>query len=73
MALLDDDAARRAGSSRSPGAVANFVLVRVGAEADALAAALRARGVIVQPGAPFGAPESLRITAGSAGGDRGAR
>ncbi len=48
------------------GSVANFVLARVGPEADALAAALRAQGVIVQPGAPFGAPESLRITAGTA-------
>lgn len=48
------------------GSVANFVLARVGPAADALATALRARGVIVQPGAPFGAPESLRITAGTA-------
>jgi histidinol-phosphate aminotransferase len=48
------------------GSVANFVLVRVGPGADALAAALRARGVVVQPGAPFGAPDSLRVTAGSA-------
>jgi histidinol-phosphate aminotransferase len=48
------------------GSVANFVLARVGPEADALAAALRGRGVVVQPGAPFGAPGSLRITAGAA-------
>ncbi|MGL6280467.1 MAG: pyridoxal phosphate-dependent aminotransferase [Gaiella sp.] len=49
-----------------PGSVANFALAHVGPDADALAAALRAQGVIVQPGAPFGAPEELRITAGTA-------
>ncbi len=45
---------------------ANFVLVDVGTDADVLAAALLAAGVSVQSGAPFGAPTSLRIGAGSA-------
>ena len=44
---------------------ANFVLVEVGADADALAAALLAAGVSVQSGTPFGAPTSVRIGAGS--------
>ena len=45
-------------------AVANFVFVRVG---DAVAAneALLHRGVIVRPMGPFGAPDALRISAGT--------
>ena len=56
----------RMGSSRIPDSATNFVLVDVGADADALAAALLAAGVSVQSGTPFGAPTSLRIGAGSA-------
>jgi histidinol-phosphate aminotransferase len=46
------------------GAVANFVFVRVG-DADALNAALLRQGVVVRPMAAFGAPDALRITAGT--------
>ena len=49
-----------------PESVTNFVLVDVGADADATAASLLAAGASVQSGAPFGAPTSLRISAGSA-------
>ena len=56
----------RAVSSRHPDSATNFVLVDVGADADAIAAALLAAGVSVQSGTPFGAPTSLRIGAGSA-------
>jgi histidinol-phosphate aminotransferase len=45
-------------------AVANFVFVRVG-DAEALNAALLRRGVIVRPMGAFGAPDALRITAGT--------
>jgi histidinol-phosphate aminotransferase len=45
-------------------AVANFLFVRVG-DAEAGADALLHRGVIVRPMAPFGAPDALRITAGT--------
>ncbi len=45
-------------------AVANFVFVRVG-DAAALSDALLRQGVIVRPLAPFGAPDALRITAGT--------
>jgi histidinol-phosphate aminotransferase len=48
-----------------PGAAANFVLVPVGEKVDGLIAALLARGVVVQAGAPFGAPGAIRITAGA--------
>jgi histidinol-phosphate aminotransferase len=48
-----------------PGSVTNFVLVEVGVNADELAAALLRDGIAVQSGAPFGAPTSLRIGAGS--------
>ena len=50
-------------------AVANFVFVRVG-DAEALNDALLRRGVIVRPMGPFGAPDALRITAGTPRGDR---
>ncbi len=43
----------------------NFVLARVGADATRVAAALEALGIMVQNGAPFGAPGTLRITAGT--------
>jgi len=45
-------------------AVANFVFVRVG-DAAALNDALLRRGVIVRPMGAFGAPDALRITAGT--------
>jgi histidinol-phosphate aminotransferase len=45
-------------------AVANFVFVRVG-DAAALYEALLRKGVIVRPLAAFGAPDALRITAGT--------
>jgi histidinol-phosphate aminotransferase len=54
-----------AGHAPAAGSVANFVLVEVGAGAGALAAALRDRGIVVQDGAPFGAPGALRVTAGA--------
>ncbi len=44
---------------------ANFVLVDVGSDADEACRKLLAEGVAVQSGAPFGAPTSLRIGAGS--------
>jgi histidinol-phosphate aminotransferase len=45
-------------------AVANFVFVRVG-HAEALNAALLRQGVVVRPLGAFGAPDALRITAGT--------
>jgi histidinol-phosphate aminotransferase len=45
-------------------AVANFVFVRVG-DAQALNEKLLHRGVIVRPMGSFGAPDALRITAGT--------
>jgi histidinol-phosphate aminotransferase len=45
-------------------AVANFLFVRVG-DAEAVSDALLRRGVIVRPMGPFGAPDALRITAGT--------
>jgi histidinol-phosphate aminotransferase len=53
-----------AGLTHAEPAVANFVFVDVG-DAAALAAALLRQGVVVRPMAPFGAPEALRITAGT--------
>ena len=43
----------------------NFLFVDVGSDAQALNDALLRRGVIVRPMGPFGAPEALRITAGT--------
>ncbi len=63
MALLGS-ALRAHGLEPAGPAVANFVLVRVG-DAPALADALLRRGVIVRPMGPFGAPDALRITAGT--------
>jgi histidinol-phosphate aminotransferase len=45
-------------------AVANFVFVRTG-DAEALNGALLRQGVVVRPLAAFGAPDALRITAGT--------
>ena len=45
-------------------AAANFLFVRVG-DADAVNDALLRRGVIVRPMRAFGAPDALRITAGT--------
>jgi histidinol-phosphate aminotransferase len=45
-------------------AVANFLFVRVG-DAITVYEALLRQGVIVRPLAPFGAPDALRITAGT--------
>ena len=45
-------------------AVANFLFVRVG-DANALNGALLREGVIVRPMGAFGAPDALRITAGT--------
>jgi len=54
------------GLDPQPDSATNFVLVDVGTDANAAAAALLAARVSVQSGAPFGAPTSLRIGAGSA-------
>ena len=62
-ALLDD-ALRRNGLDPVGPAVANFVFVRVG-DAEAVSGALLREGVIVRPLGPFGAPDALRITAGT--------
>ena len=64
MALLED-AVRGSGLELAGPPVANFLFARVGDEAEALAAALLRRGVIVRPMGPFGAPDALRITAGT--------
>jgi histidinol-phosphate aminotransferase len=63
MALLQD-ALRKHGLEPVGPAVANFLFVRVG-DADALNEALLRRGVIVRPMRAFGAPDALRITAGT--------
>jgi histidinol-phosphate aminotransferase len=62
-ALLEE-ALRRNGLDPVGPAVANFVYVRVG-DAEAVSDALLHRGVIVRPLGPFGAPDALRITAGT--------
>jgi histidinol-phosphate aminotransferase len=64
MGLLAD-AIRSAGLDFAAPPVANFLFARVGGDADALAAALLRRGVIVRPLGPFGAPGAVRITAGT--------
>jgi histidinol-phosphate aminotransferase len=63
MTLLGD-ALREHGLEPAGPAVANFVFVRVDDAAAANEALLR-RGVIVRPLASFGAPDALRITAGT--------
>jgi histidinol-phosphate aminotransferase len=64
MGLLDATLRAR-GLAPLPGATGNFVLVPVGDDVEPLLAALRDRGVVVQGGAPYGAPGALRITAGT--------
>jgi histidinol-phosphate aminotransferase len=49
-----------------PRPVANFVYVDTGREARPLFEALLREGVIVRPLAPFGAPEAIRVTVGTA-------
>lgn len=46
--------------------VTNFVLVDTGVDADEVARSLARLGASVQSGVPFGAPTSVRISAGSA-------
>jgi histidinol-phosphate aminotransferase len=62
-ALLED-VLRKNGLEPVGPAVANFVFVRVG-DAQAVGDALLRKGVIVRPLGPFGAPDALRITAGT--------
>lgn len=63
MALLERVLRQRGLEVAGP-AVANFLFVRVG-DAAALNEALLRRGVIVRPMGAFGAPDALRITAGT--------
>jgi histidinol-phosphate aminotransferase len=63
MALLER-ALRGHGLDPVGPAAANFAFVRVG-DAVAMNDALLRRGVIVRPMGPFGAPDALRITAGT--------
>ena len=63
IALLES-ALREHGLEPAGPAVANFLFVRVG-DAEALNDALLRQGVIVRPLGPFGAPDALRITAGT--------
>jgi histidinol-phosphate aminotransferase len=63
MALLETALVEHGLRPLAP-AVANFVFVRVG-DAEALNAALLRQGVVVRPLGPFGAPDALRITAGT--------
>jgi histidinol-phosphate aminotransferase len=46
--------------------VANFIYVDTGREVGPLYDALLREGVIVRPLAPFGAPEAIRVTVGTA-------
>jgi histidinol-phosphate aminotransferase len=64
MAALDA-LVRARGFVPLPESSTNFLLVDVGSPADAAADVLLRSGVVVQSGAPFGAPTSLRIGAGS--------
>jgi histidinol-phosphate aminotransferase len=64
MTLLED-ALRGHGWEPAGPAVANFLFVEVGEDAAALNDALLRRGVIVRPMGSFGAPEALRISAGT--------
>jgi histidinol-phosphate aminotransferase len=63
MTLLEA-ALREHGYEPAGPAVANFLFVRVG-DAAAVNDALLRRGVIVRPMGAFGAPDALRITAGT--------
>ena len=62
--IIDADPAGEHRFEPAGPAVANFLFVRVG-DADALNDALLRRGVIVRPMRSFGAPDALRITAGT--------
>ena len=64
MRLLER-ALREQGHEPVGPAVANFLFVEVGEDAAALNDALLRRGVIVRPMGAFGAPQALRITAGT--------
>jgi histidinol-phosphate aminotransferase len=64
MELLEE-ALREHGWRPAGPAVANFLFVDVGGDAVALNVALLRRGVVVRPMGSFGAPEALRITAGT--------
>jgi histidinol-phosphate aminotransferase len=44
---------------------ANFIYVELGEEAAPLAKRLQEQGVIVRPLAPWGAPNSMRVTIGT--------
>jgi histidinol-phosphate aminotransferase len=59
------EALRRNGWEPAGPAVANFAFVDLGEDAAALNAALLRRGVVIRPMASFGAPNALRITAGT--------
>ena len=63
MVLLES-ALREHGLEPAGPAAANFLFVRVG-DAEALNDALLRQGVIVRPLGSFGAPDALRITAGT--------
>ena len=63
MAMLEQ-VVRDHGLEPTGPAVANFLFVRVG-DATAVNDALLRQGVIVRPMAAFGAPDALRITAGT--------
>jgi histidinol-phosphate aminotransferase len=63
MALLQDVVGRHRLEPAGP-AVANFLFVRVG-DAATVNETLLHRGVIVRPMGAFGAPDALRITAGT--------
>lgn len=45
---------------------ANFFIVRIGRQSDAVVAAMRARGILVRDGAAIGLPGHLRISIGTA-------
>jgi histidinol-phosphate aminotransferase len=60
-----EDTLRRNGFDPVTPAVANFFFVDTGEDARELNEALMHRGVIVRPMGPFGAPQALRITAGT--------
>jgi histidinol-phosphate aminotransferase len=59
-----DAVLRNAGLEPVPGA-GNFLFVESGGDARVLYEALLQRGVIVRPLGPFGAPDAVRITAGT--------
>jgi histidinol-phosphate aminotransferase len=63
MALLLDVLREHSLEPAGP-AVANFAFVRI-SDAESLNDALLRRGVIVRPLRSFGAPDALRITAGT--------